>query len=810
VNSGVTTFTYDAQHQMRTIRDPRNIVYLTNDYDANGRVQTQTQADSTTYQFAYTLDANGKVIQTDVTNPRGFVRRLTFNGSGYALTDTRAFGTPLAQTMTYVRQAGTNLLLSVTDALNRKTTYTHDSLGNMLTITRLADTPDAVTATFTYEPTFSQIATITDPLTHVTTFAYDARGNLVSRTDANGNKRTIAYDILGRPTTLTDGAGNQTTFSYLGADLFQAINPVGNTVTRGSDGVGRLTQLTNGKGDVTGYEYNPFDQIIRVIDAATEDTTLGYDPNGNVLSLTDARDKVTSYTYNSMGRNDTRTDPLLRGEQYVYDANGNLRQVTDRKGQVTTYTYDALDRLSQITYNDQSTTTYTYDAGDRLLQVADSIGGTITRTYDGLDRLTSETTPEGAVSYTYDGADRRATMTVAGQPTITYGHDSGNRLTSITQASAVVTFGYDAADRRTTLTLPNGIVVTSIYDAASRVSELTYTLGTTKLGTLSYAYDADGNRTAVGGTWARTGLPPALASAAYDDANQILTWAGTSFAYDGNGNLTYDGQRTYSWNARDQLTGVGGGVSASFSYDGSNRRQSKTVGGSTTGFLYDGLNVVQELVGATPSATMLSGLNLDEWFTRSDGTGTRHFLSDVLGSTLALADSTGALESQYSYQPFGTTTISGPASNPSQFTGRESDETGLQYYRARYYDPGRQRFVSEDPLGSSVGDINVYAYVRNNPTNLIDPLGLSANCTSVAVNKFVVCMFGLNVVWISVVELGMVAACVAGTGVVGTVPCFYALHHAAAWGWAAYNTGTSYACFKIAQNAYKNCQQCPQ
>jgi YD repeat-containing protein len=213
-----------------------------------------------------------------------------------------------------------------------------------------------------------------------------------------------------------------------------------------------------------------------------------------------------------------------------------------------------LDRVTTVTYQGGSSTTYTYDAGDRLTQVVDSIAGTITRGWDLLDRLTSETTPEGSLTYTYDAADRRATMTVAGQPQVTYGYDDANRLTSITQGSSVVGFTYDDADRRTQLTLPNGVTVDYGYDAASQVTSLTYKLGATALGDLTYTYDLDGSRTSVGGSWARTGLPTALASATYDAANQIATWGSTSFTYDPNGNLTSDGTKTYTWNTRNQST----------------------------------------------------------------------------------------------------------------------------------------------------------------------------------------------------------------------------------------------------------------
>lgn len=77
------------------------------------------------------------------------------------------------------------------------------------------------------------------------------------------------------------------------------------------------------------------------------------------------------------------------------------------------------------------------------------------------------------------------------------------------------------------------------------------------------------------------------------------------------------------------------------------------------------------------------------------------------------------------------TSVSGPAStNPHQFTGRENDATGLYYYRARYYHPTLQRFIAEDPIGFLGGDVNLYAYVRNAPLVLLDPLGLDVWNTS--------------------------------------------------------------------------------
>jgi RHS repeat-associated protein len=123
-------------------------------------------------------------------------------------------------------------------------------------------------------------------------------------------------------------------------------------------------------------------------------------------------------------------------------------------------------------------------------------------------------------------------------------------------------------------------------------------------------------------------------------------------------------------------------------------------------------------------ANLLTGLGIDQVFTRTDGTGTRELFSDALGSTVALANSAGAVQTSYTYEPFGGTTQTGTASSNSfKFTGREDDGTGLMYYRARYYSPRLQRFISEDPIGFLGGDSNLYVYVWDQPTSFRDPLG---------------------------------------------------------------------------------------
>jgi RHS repeat-associated protein len=90
-----------------------------------------------------------------------------------------------------------------------------------------------------------------------------------------------------------------------------------------------------------------------------------------------------------------------------------------------------------------------------------------------------------------------------------------------------------------------------------------------------------------------------------------------------------------------------------------------------------------------------------------------------------LTDKTGVKVVDYTYDPYGNTTADATIDNPFQYTGRENDNTGLYYYRARYYSPNQQRFISEDPIRLN-GGINVYAYVGGNPISYIDPEGEAA------------------------------------------------------------------------------------
>jgi RHS repeat-associated protein len=420
----------------------------------------------------------------------------------------------------------------------------------------------------------------------------------------------------------------------------------------------------------------------------------------------------------------TRKDALNRVESYQYDVSGNLKQFTDRKQQVSQYAYDARNRRIGAIYQDGTSTTLSYDTIGRLAKVTDSASGTIEYGYDVLDRVIQELTPQGTVSFLYDALGRRTQMTANGSTPLLYQYDAASRLTRVEQGSVFAVLNYDNANRRTSLGYSNGTTTSYAYDGANRLINITHNSQTGLIEALTYVYDPAGNRvSALRNNGSASLLPNPISSASYDAANEQTQVLGANLAYDQNGNLTNDGPNTYQWDARNRLIGIMGGVTANFVYDTYGRRVTKTINGQTSQFVYDGTDIAQEIGSGTVGATYVRSLNTDEPFARQ-GTGAEFYHTDALGSTLALSDTSGASAVSYTYDPFGRTISTGTSSNPFQYTGREQDSTGSYYYRARYYSPDRQRFLSQDPIGFSSGETNFYAYAGNNPIGRRDPLGL--------------------------------------------------------------------------------------
>jgi len=761
----VTTFTYESQFNLiKTVTDPRgNVTTYTYDYElsepAKGNLRriTAPMVDGQTIQASFTYNAFGQVLTA--TDPNGLVTTYAYHAtSGELLQVTRGTGTPQAATTSLAYDAVGNVT-SLTDPRGNVTTFTYDERNQLITTT--APTP------FSFE-------------THL---GYDENGNVIQV-----DRQAVSGVPMSRPalgTTDPDDDWQSTVYAYTARDeLASVTDDLGQTTAFAYDGTGNRRTVTDALSRITTYAYDERDLLASVTDAATPAgvTAYAYDANGNLASLTDAESRTTTYTYDDFDRLTRLTYPGGTFEQYGYDAASNLTSRTTPANQPITYTYDALNRLrTKIT--PEETTTYAYDVGSRLTEATDAQAA-LTFVYDALNRvLQAVTDPAGALAATtvasqYDIAGNRTRLTYPDASFITATYDQLNRpdLIRTQTGGTIADLGYDALSRRTQRSLPN-TTTTYAYDAVNRLTSLeARNTSQTLLTSSAYTYDAVGNRqtlTTPDGLHtygydlreqltsvdAPSGSPFADATFTYDQVgnrtqvtqgsttlytpstlNQYASVGSIPFTYDPNGNLTSDGTRTYTYDSESRLlTATGPSLSASYTYDPFGRRLSKTVNGVTTRYLYDGDQLLVETdATGTQTASWVYGPGIDEPLRMVRGAITTYYHQDGLGSVVLLT-APNTLPVEYSrYDAFGQVALTNGSGtpltqsargNPFTFTGREYDpETGLLYYRARYYDPRLGRFVSRDPLGY-LPDMNLYRYVNNNPTRWVDPYGFSLQGT---------------------------------------------------------------------------------
>jgi RHS repeat-associated protein len=357
---------------------------------------------------------------------------------------------------------------------------------------------------------------------------------------------------------------------------------------------------------------------------------------------------------------------------------------------------------------------FTYDPNNRLISVLDSNNKTISYQYNGLNQRTQMITPDGR--------------------TITYGYNTGNRLSQISSPVGGFNIAYDNAGRRTGLSYPNGVTTVYSYNPSSFLTSLlARNFQQTTINSYSYTHDNMGNRTSM------TDLS-GVHNYVYDDIYQLTraTHPGIpmeQFAYDAVGNRMSSeeqppalGRSTdFTYDFENRLIEVNYlGMVAQYKYDPFGRRIQKNVNGDITTYVYDGPNIVSEYDGnGNVTNAYIHNLAVDDPLSLDQGGKTSYYLKDGLGSVTELTNSSGSVEVSYKYEAFGAIySQTGTLVQPFTFTGREYDsESGLYYYRARYYDPRAGRFLTKDPIGFAAGDVNRYRYVGNNPINFADPWG---------------------------------------------------------------------------------------
>lgn len=751
--TGTVNYTYNSFGQILTRTDQMSGI-TTNTYSATGNLLTSRDALNNTTTLTY--DSRGQLLT--VTDARNKLTTLTRDTSGRLSQYQDA-----ANNITNFSYDSRARLTNRTNALSQTTSYEYDAAGRLKKIIY----PDTNFVLFTYDLA-GRRTKVKDPRGNETTFAYDNAYRITSITDALNHAVTYGYDLMSNVTSTTDALSRVTNYEY---DDFNRLRkviypPESPGATREQqtleyDAVGNVTKKTDTAGRDTTYLYDAANRLTKITDPASQAMQFEYNARSQNTKVIDALSQQYVFGYDALGRVTQATRGGL-SMSYVYDAVGNHTQRTDYNGAVTNYTFDDLNRLTNIAYPDTTSATYGYDALSRLTSAANQ-NGTVSFTYDSRNRITSTTDVWGqTIGYGYDANGNRISVTVGGNVYASYQYDVVNRLTNLADsASQNFVYNYDVVNRLTSRGAPSGVTTSFSYDGLDRLSQLTHTKAPATLstnqygyntankiaswldssGTRSFSYDSNDRLTSVsapGGNESygydavgnRTSSHLS-ATYGYQALNKLASTASASYTYDNNGNLLSktdgSGTRTSSWESENRLKQVTlpGGLIVNYKYDALGRRiQRTTSAGADERFVYDGQDVLFDLDSTLAVTTSyLNGPGTDNHLRQTNtNTGVSYFLTDHLGTTSALTDSAGAVVETSNYDSFGNN--AGSTRTRYTYTGRERDpDTGLLYYRARFYDPEVGRFLSEDPIGLA-GGINLFAYVANNPVGYSDPSGL--------------------------------------------------------------------------------------
>ncbi|WP_228052109.1 RHS repeat-associated core domain-containing protein [Tychonema sp. LEGE 07199] len=596
--------------------------------------------------------------------------------------------------------------------------------------------------------------------TNYITYTYDAVGNRKTETVfAGGTSTTTTYDSKGQVTATTDPNGKTTKFEYdANGQLKAVVDALLHRTEYAYDSAGNLTSIKDALGQVTAYEYDDKGRRKAVIRPDSKRSTFVYDDVANTVTITDFNNKTVKYTYNDQNQVVAKQYQNVSGAtvSVTYATNGLEETITDSRG-ATVYKYDSLGQVisrkdptgpylasgNSIEYKYESgqvsevktptrTTGYTYDSEGRLKTVSTPDMGTVTYDYDSLGNLWKTSYPNNLVeTRIYDSLGRLDLVKTV-------------KVDPVTKVELQVVSSYDYAvdnvGNRKEVVENSGRKVEYKYDDLNRLLEEKITNDPSgKNRVVGYTYDAVGNRLS------KTDSVSGVTTYIYNGLNQLSTsttnGVATIYSYDSNGNLisevTGSSSTVYRWanDGENRLMGVTvneGGVTRNvgYQYNAQGIRVGKVVDGVETRYLIDELQPYSQVVeeydaGGNAKGSYVYGYDL---VGKLQGGQSSFYHVDGLGSTRVLTNGLGAVTDSYSYDAYGNSIVStGGSNNADLFAGEQRDgETGLDYLRARYYDPFLGRFVSADAYEGTLNDpmsLHDYQYAHANPVVNTDPSG---------------------------------------------------------------------------------------
>jgi len=624
--------------------------------------------------------------------------------------------------------------------------------------------------------------------TGVVSTAYD--GIFTTVTDQAGKVRRSMVNALGQLVRVDEPDAN----NNLGAQ-----NAPLQATSYQYDVLGDLILVNQGSQTRT-FKYTSLARLQEAKNPESGSFTYTYDENGNLKSKTDPRlladnttHVVTSYGYDAINRINSRsyndgTPTVSYGYDAVVSAKGLLTSVSSSVSSYTYKTFDAFGRVksaTQTTDGQDYLMSYEYNLAGALVSQKYPSGRVVKTNYDGAGRLAGLKNDANGNYYVGAASDDAANRIQYSPAGVARAAKLGNGLwehtyfnsrlqttqiglgsTGTTSGILQLDYSYGSTNNNGnvqthTITVPtigtvNGFTATQTYsyDSLNRLATATESNNSW---TQNFDYDRYGNRKFIAGTT----LPSSLTSAnnpIIDPNNNRLDKAvsgQTNVLYDDAGNLTKEvGGHTYEYDAENEMvsydSGATTGGGASYSYDGNGNRVKKVVGGATlatTIFVYDFMG---QLIAEYAS-------------TGSTGEGTSYVTGDTLASPRVITDANQKIRGRHDYLPFGEELFAGTGGRTGQdqqnfgadnlrqkFTRQERDnETGFDYFLARYYSSSQGRFTSTDPLAPSARIVNPqsfnrYSYTLNNPVRYVDPLGLDTQDPSDYKPEFRTCKVGVD------------------------------------------------------------------